>query len=81
VPHDGAVDAADYVVWRKSGGQQAGYDPWRANFGATLGDGGGVMIPSSDSAVPEPESLVLLLLTTASLLAIPRGWVAAKNRC
>ncbi len=33
---DGTVDAADYVVWRKTGinGQQ-GYDDWRANFGAT----------------------------------------------
>jgi hypothetical protein len=34
--HNGTVDAADYVVWRKNpagfGGQQ-GYNDWRANFG------------------------------------------------
>ena len=33
--HDSKVDAADYVVWRKSDGSQSGYDTWRANFGAT----------------------------------------------
>jgi T5SS/PEP-CTERM-associated repeat protein len=32
---DGAVDAADYVVWRKNGGTQADFDLWRANFGRT----------------------------------------------
>ena len=32
---DGAVDAADYVVWRKTDGSQAGYDLWRTNFGRT----------------------------------------------
>jgi hypothetical protein len=38
---DGSVDAADYVVWRKSNidGQQ-GYDDWRTNFGSTGGAGG-----------------------------------------
>jgi hypothetical protein len=38
---DGSVDAADYVVWRKSNinGQQ-GYDDWRANFGNSGGGGG-----------------------------------------
>ncbi len=30
---NGTVDAADYVVWRKSGGLQEGYNSWRANFG------------------------------------------------
>jgi T5SS/PEP-CTERM-associated repeat protein len=32
---NGTVDAADYVVWRKNDGTQAGYDTWRANFGAS----------------------------------------------
>ena len=36
---DGAVDAADYVVWRKNDGTQAGYDTWRAHFGQTAGNG------------------------------------------
>ena len=39
---DGSVDAADYVVWRKSNinGQQ-GYNDWRTNFGSTGGGAGG----------------------------------------
>jgi hypothetical protein len=37
---DGGVDAADYVWWRKNdGGNPAGYNTWRANFGATGGGG------------------------------------------
>jgi hypothetical protein len=46
--HDGSVDAADYVVWRKSDGTQDGYNTWRTNFGRTAG--GGAM---SMAAVPE----------------------------
>jgi alpha-tubulin suppressor-like RCC1 family protein len=30
---DGAVDAADYVLWRKNDGSEQGYTTWRANFG------------------------------------------------
>ena len=54
---DGKVDAADYVVWRKTGidGQQ-GYDNWRANFGSMLGAGGG-----SATGVPEPNTLAMLV--------------------
>jgi hypothetical protein len=39
---DGSVDAADYVVWRKSNinGQQ-GYNDWRTNFDSTGGGAGG----------------------------------------
>ena len=43
--NDGTVDAADYVVWRKNDGTQAGYDAWRAHFGASLGSGAGAMAP------------------------------------
>ncbi|MEX2546100.1 MAG: hypothetical protein WD316_13305 [Phycisphaeraceae bacterium] len=32
---DGVVDAADYVVWRKTDGSAEGYNTWRTNFGAT----------------------------------------------
>jgi fibronectin-binding autotransporter adhesin len=39
---DGTVDAADYVVWRKTNiNGQAGYDAWRAAFGGPGGGGGG----------------------------------------
>ena len=41
--HNGVVDAADYVLWRKNpsvyGGNPAGYNTWRANFGLTGGSG------------------------------------------
>jgi hypothetical protein len=58
--HDGSVDAADYVVWRKSDGTQDGYNTWRTNFGRTAG--GGAM---SMAAVPEPATAVLIVLGAA----------------
>jgi hypothetical protein len=67
---NGAVDAADYVVWRNGGPlvnevadpgtvSAADYAEWRARFGNTSGSGSGV------TAVPEPAGW-LLLLTFAS---------------
>jgi hypothetical protein len=60
---DGKVDAADYVVWRKEIGTPAGYDMWRANFGAAaIGSGATADLPSSANVpVPEPASIALLL--------------------
>ena len=50
--NNGVVDAADYVLWRKTdtGGQQ-GYDDWRANFGrmATPGRLSQLLSPSFPS--------------------------------
>ncbi|HEX2475324.1 MAG TPA: PEP-CTERM sorting domain-containing protein [Lacipirellulaceae bacterium] len=54
--NDGKVDAADYVVWRKRDGSQAGYNTWRTNFGRTAGSGSAI----SGTAVPEPGTFVLL---------------------
>jgi hypothetical protein len=63
---DGIVDAADYVVWRKGlGNRPADYGVWRANFGATAGSGSEVVplaAASAAAAVPEPFSIVLLLV-------------------
>jgi len=56
---NGIVDAADYVVWRKNDGTQEGYDMWRANFGRTAGTGAA---GSASAAVPEPATLLLLLV-------------------
>ncbi|MEX2308098.1 MAG: choice-of-anchor tandem repeat NxxGxxAF-containing protein [Pirellulales bacterium] len=69
---DGTVDAADYVVWRKNDGTQAGYDTWRANFGATVVAGGspaGAITgePPVATAIPEPSSFAL---AAACLLAL-----------
>jgi hypothetical protein len=59
--HDGAVDTADYVVWRKIDGSEASYNVWRTNFGRTTG--GGSM---AHAAVPEPSLALQLMLGAAA---------------
>jgi hypothetical protein len=70
--HDGSVDAADYVVWRKNPGgvyTPDDYTAWRANFGATLGSGAGAS--ASDHAispvVPEPATILLLVFEAVAM--------------
>jgi hypothetical protein len=57
---DGTVDAADYVVWRKTGDSPVDYNTWRANFGQTAGSGTGIGL-TFIAAVPEPSALIVLL--------------------
>jgi hypothetical protein len=71
---DGIVDTADYIVWRKNFGgsflpnetvtpgsvDEDDYDVWIANFGQPGDSGSGADNPLGQ--VPEPASLVLLLL-------------------
>ena len=57
---DGDVDAADYVVWRKTDGSASGYNLWRANFGQSIGNGS-----ERSVMVPEPTAALLLALSTA----------------
>jgi hypothetical protein len=71
--HDGIVDAADYVVWRKgmrTTYTQNDYDVWRANFGKTTGSGA-TGYPLGATAeplpVPEPASVTLLIAALAGL--------------
>jgi hypothetical protein len=67
---DGRVDAADYVVWRKTSGTAEGYNTWRTNFGRSSVAGsalGGV------AAVPEPAGLMLILLGLATV-CLGRGY-------
>jgi hypothetical protein len=66
--YDGAVDAADYVVWRKNDGAQAGFDTWRAHFGQSAGSG-----VSANATVPEPTTLVMLILAEV-------GWYIRRLR-
>jgi hypothetical protein len=74
---DGTVDTADFIVWRKSGGSQAGYDTWRASFGRSTGNGQAA--PGSarglNLAVPEPSAatLILALLSAAAFLRRQKG--------
>jgi hypothetical protein len=77
--NNGAVDAADYVLWRKGEPLQnevdtpgtinaADYTAWRARFGNIAGAGSIV-----GNAVPEPGAGVLLLpLTLVGALALRR---------
>jgi hypothetical protein len=72
--NNGAVDAADYVVWRENLNtnntlpndstpgtvNQADYDAWRANFGRTSGSA--ATLSTQVSTVPEAASVVLLLV-------------------
>jgi hypothetical protein len=67
---DGIVDAADYLVWRKSIDGQLGYDAWRSRYG-TLSSGNG-----SGTAVPEPPMSALIILAMLTLL----GGVSAFDR-
>jgi hypothetical protein len=59
--NNGTVDAADYVLWRKNpgafGGDPAGYNTWRTNFGRTSGSSAVL----SGGAVPEPGAILLFL--------------------
>jgi phospholipase/lecithinase/hemolysin len=68
--HDGAEDAADYVVWRKGLGTtftQNDYDVWRANFGRML------VLSASQSNAGVPEARTLLVSISGILfLAAPR---------
>jgi T5SS/PEP-CTERM-associated repeat protein len=79
--NNGTVDAADYIVWRESEGTttslpndngiggtigQAHYNLWRAHFGQTASSGATAGF-SNSTAVPEPPSLMLLMLTAAGL--------------
>ena len=72
--NDGKVDAADYVVWRKSSGTtinlpndpvggtigSAQYATWRSNFGKVLVPGAA----SEHVAVPEPAGALLLAMAS-----------------
>jgi hypothetical protein len=75
---NGAVDAADYVLWRKNpntfGGDPTGYNTWRANFGQTAGNGSGA---SANSAVPEP-TIALMFLTGVLVMCAHHRAIVSK---
>ncbi len=54
---DGAVNTADYVLWRKTDGTPVQYTEWRTNFGDSQSTGSG-----GANGVPEPAAIVLLAI-------------------
>jgi hypothetical protein len=75
---DGVVDAADYVVWRKTDGNNpAGFALWRANFGNMLSGSGSQL---SDSNVPEPSTVQLCVATVIVTNVVRRSWRCLRSR-
>jgi len=80
--HDGTVDAADYVMWRKNpGGSYTpdDYTTWRANFGQTFftlesaaSSGASIVNRASDIGAPEPTSLALLMFSAGIAVSLNR---------
>ena len=71
--NDNVVDAADYVAWRKNDGTLDVYNTWRANFGTMLGGGAAA---TSNATVPEPTTIVMMLIGTLALLSPRRAAVS-----
>ena len=81
---DGSVNAADYIMWRRTLGQTGAglvadgngngsidpvdYDVWRTHFGQTTGGSA-----FTSGTVPEPSTLVMLILAAA-------GWRIQRRR-
>jgi hypothetical protein len=70
--HNGVVDSADYVVWRKSAGSAIDYNTWRTNFGRTSAGGSSITNDLFGTAVPEPATFASLLVLTSASLACRR---------
>jgi hypothetical protein len=65
------VDAADYIVWRKTGTNgPTGYVTWRTNFGEPGASGS---VASANATVPEPTTLLMLIVAAA-------GWCLRQRR-
>jgi hypothetical protein len=74
--HNGFVNTADYIVWRKGLGKnysQSDYDVWRAHFGQNVGAGSGT---AQNFPVPEPGTPLVLFF--AMSLAVFRWRAAAE---
>jgi hypothetical protein len=66
---NGAIDGADYVLWRKGLGTkytQNDYNSWRAHYGPPAGGAGASLIES----VPEPATLTLLVLAALAMYGL-----------
>jgi hypothetical protein len=70
--HNGIVDAADYVIWRKGLGTTytlADYEVWRSHFGETVSIGSTTL---SSVTVPEFSGAWRVLIGVAMMAAYLR---------
>jgi hypothetical protein len=70
---DNVVDSADYVTWRNNpashGGNPAGYNTWRTNFGRVFPGG---VAATSPSGVPEPSAYVIFAVGLGAIACLYR---------
>ncbi|HVT30488.1 MAG TPA: hypothetical protein VHE81_20935 [Lacipirellulaceae bacterium] len=74
---DGVVDAADYVIWRKSNNSPANYSTWRSHFGQSVESN---LAASNGLAVPETASSTNLLISAIAAL-VARLMIRKRFRC
>ncbi len=76
--HNGKVDAADYIVWRKTGVDgQLGFQAWRANFGSSVG-GLNLSVPGNGLAsIPEPATWIIVGI--GAMLSVPQARKRIKS--
>jgi hypothetical protein len=75
--NDGFVDATDYAVWRKGLGVMyslSDYDNWRSHFGQAGGVG---TAANANADVPEPTTMLQIILL-AAVLSTRRCWRVAS---
>jgi parallel beta-helix repeat protein len=91
---DGKVDGGDYTVWRKTLGtavsryagadgdgsgviEQADYAKWRSGFGGAAGGAGATL---ENGAVPEPQSMSMVVVVMWAICT-PRGrsWIRKNS--
>jgi hypothetical protein len=68
---NGVVDSADYVIWRNGLGTtytQDDYNVWRSHFGQSSGIGTGT---NAIAEVPEPATLILMVLGVSAIFSYP----------
>jgi hypothetical protein len=74
--HDNQIDAADYVVWRRTGGSAGDFNLWRAHFGESIPAGSA----AGTGAVPEPGSLLLAAAALPLVMGGRRRTPSAAGR-
>lgn len=77
---DGVVNAADYTVWRDGNSvdsSQSGHDLWADNYGASTAT---ATSNAASQAVPEPASVITMLLACLGLMARRSAAVETASR-